>query len=418
MKKTLSLLLSLVLIITSTFCLSFTASADDSLYSYDEQSKTLTVTGTANGEVYQSTFDDFDYKDETVRIDLSKSVETVGNYAFKEFTALKKLVVFNQGCELSKDGVMPNNNVTVYSFENSTAQAHAKNHGYNFMHIYNISFTKMGEKTPTIVHVLEDYTVEELAKSAPQFSFNPLHSKSSGKDTYCYWTPALVAPAQKPNARYTEDYKTDYCTDHASTVVTKEPTCTKVGESQLVCDICGNVLETNEIKATGHDFGTNNELEFCKKCGERNLDYTTTTTTQPSTETTTQPTTSATTTVVPTTTAPATTAATSPATQATTKAVSKPKGTKIKKLTKGKKQLSVTWSKISGVKGYQIQVATDKKFKKNKKTVTIKKQKTTKATVKKLKTKKKYYVRVRTYKVVNKKNVYSSWSSVKTVKTK
>ena len=33
-------------------------------------------------------------------------------------------------------------------------------------------------------------------------------------------------------------------------------------------------------------------------------------------------------------------------------------------------------------------------------------------------TKKKYYVRVRTYKIVNGKKVYSSWSKVKSVKTK
>ena len=32
--------------------------------------------------------------------------------------------------------------------------------------------------------------------------------------------------------------------------------------------------------------------------------------------------------------------------------------------------------------------------------------------------KKKYYVRVRTYKIVNGKKVYSSWSKVKSVKTK
>ena len=78
----------------------------------------------------------------------------------------------------------------------------------------------------------------------------------------------------------------------------------------------------------------------------------------------------------------------------------------------------VEWKKVGGVKGYQVQVATDKKFKKNKKTVTIKKQKTTKTTVKKLKAKKKYYVRIRTYKTVNGKKVYSSWSKVKSVKTK
>ena len=97
---------------------------------------------------------------------------------------------------------------------------------------------------------------------------------------------------------------------------------------------------------------------------------------------------------------------------------SKLKKPTIKKVTKGKKKVTVQWKKVSGVSGYEIQVATDKKFKKNKKTVTIKKQKTTKTTVKKLKAKKKYFVRVRTYKTVNGKKVYSSWSKVKTVKTK
>ena len=107
---------------------------------------------------------------------------------------------------------------------------------------------------------------------------------------------------------------------------------------------------------------------------------------------------------------------TTPTTSA--KAVAKPKSAKFKKVKSAKKAISVEWKKVGGVKGYQIQVATDKKFKKNKKTVNIKKQKTTKTTVKKLKAKKKYYVRVRTYKIVNGKKVYSSWSKVKSVKTK
>lgn len=45
-------------------------------------------------------------------------------------------------------------------------------------------------------------------------------------------------------------------------------------------------------------------------------------------------------------------------------------------------------------------------------------ERTTKYKVKKLKAKKKYYVRVRTYKTVKGKKVYSSWSKVKSIKTK
>ena len=108
---------------------------------------------------------------------------------------------------------------------------------------------------------------------------------------------------------------------------------------------------------------------------------------------------------------------TKPSTTKNTETV-KPKKTSIKKLSKGKKKFTVTWAKVSGVKGYQIQYSSDKKFKKNNKSVTVTKQKTTKATVKNLKSKKKYYVRVRTYKTVNGKKIYSSWSKVKSVKTK
>ena len=103
-------------------------------------------------------------------------------------------------------------------------------------------------------------------------------------------------------------------------------------------------------------------------------------------------------------------------TQTATK-ITKPKKAKIKKVKGYKKALEVSYAKVSGVSGYQIQVATDKKFKKNKKTVTAKKSKT-KVKISKLKKKKKYYVRVRAYKSASGKKVYGAWSKVKTVKTK
>ena len=91
---------------------------------------------------------------------------------------------------------------------------------------------------------------------------------------------------------------------------------------------------------------------------------------------------------------------------------------RVKKLVSKRKTLVVYWNKIANVSGYQIQVATDKKFKKNKKTVTVAKQNASKKTVKKLKAKKKYFVRVRAYKTVNGKKSYGKWSKIKSVKTK
>lgn len=103
-------------------------------------------------------------------------------------------------------------------------------------------------------------------------------------------------------------------------------------------------------------------------------------------------------------------------TQTATK-ITKPKKAKIKKVKGYKKALEVRYAKVSGASRYQIQVATDKKFKKNKKTVTAKKSKT-KVKISKLKKKKKYYVRVRAYKSASGKKVYGAWSKIKTVKTK
>ncbi|MFR5876506.1 MAG: GH25 family lysozyme [Eubacterium sp.] len=97
----------------------------------------------------------------------------------------------------------------------------------------------------------------------------------------------------------------------------------------------------------------------------------------------------------------------------------KPKNTTISKVTAGKKKFTVKWKKYTTqTTGYQIQYSTDKNFKKNNKTVTVSKNKTTSKTISKLSAKKKYYVRIRTYKTVSGTKYYSSWSKAKTVTTK
>ena len=98
-----------------------------------------------------------------------------------------------------------------------------------------------------------------------------------------------------------------------------------------------------------------------------------------------------------------------------------PKGTTVSKATSPKaKQIKVTWKKQkTQTYGYQIQVATDKEFTKNKKTVTINNNDTTSKIIKDgIKAKKKYYVRIRTYKTVDGEKYYSSWSEITNVKTK
>lgn len=94
-----------------------------------------------------------------------------------------------------------------------------------------------------------------------------------------------------------------------------------------------------------------------------------------------------------------------------------PAKTKVQKISAGKKSITAQWKKVAGVSAYQVQIATNKKFSKNKKTFKVSK-KSTKVKIKKLKAKKVYYVRVRSYKIKNGKKVYSKWSTVRKVKTK
>ncbi|MGN0523302.1 MAG: fibronectin type III domain-containing protein [Eubacterium sp.] len=96
----------------------------------------------------------------------------------------------------------------------------------------------------------------------------------------------------------------------------------------------------------------------------------------------------------------------------------KPKATSISSVTAGSKKFTVKWKKqATQTTGYQIQYSTSSKFT-NAKTVTISKNSTTSKTISGLSAKRKYYVRVRTYKIVNGTKYYSAWSSAKHVTTK
>ncbi|MGN1421700.1 MAG: leucine-rich repeat protein [Eubacterium sp.] len=187
-------------------------------------------------------------------------------------------------------------------------------------------------------------------------------------------------------------------------------TCTTQGYTVYTCSRCGDCYSGNYINPSGHNFGTNNQT--CLACGIANPNYV----------------------------APTPTPTPAPTTPAMPKSVKnggvtytknsageyvgkKAKKSSVKKLTKGKKAFTVTYTKVSGVTGYEVQYSTSKKFtKKTTKKATFKGNKKFTKTVKKLSGNKKYYVRVRTYKTVkvNGKSVklYSSWSSAKTVTTK
>jgi len=85
-----------------------------------------------------------------------------------------------------------------------------------------------------------------------------------------------------------------------------------------------------------------------------------------------------------------------------------------------KKAITVKWKKgkKAQVTGYEVMVATNSKFTKNKKTATVKGYSKVSKKMTGLKAKTKYYVRVRTYKTVKGVKIYSDWSKMKSCKTK
>ena len=105
-----------------------------------------------------------------------------------------------------------------------------------------------------------------------------------------------------------------------------------------------------------------------------------------------------------------------------TKTITPPK-TKLTRLSSSKKAIIVRWkkvtTKVSGhrITGYQIQLATNKTFTKNKKTLRVKGYKTTQKKVKNLLDQRIYYVRIRTYVVINGHRYNSKWSKYQKIKT-
>lgn len=95
---------------------------------------------------------------------------------------------------------------------------------------------------------------------------------------------------------------------------------------------------------------------------------------------------------------------------------SRPKKVTLKKVKAlGKGKVKVTWKKLSGVSGYQVQYARNKKFTKAKKS---KRCSVNTVTLKSLKKGKTWYVRVRAYKKSGSGTTYGAWSGVKKVRVK
>ncbi len=395
MKKTLSILLSFIMIISTTAGIDFSVLANTSGdYEYTVlDDGTAEITGYKGNDGYitiPSTFDGY-------------TVTSIGNAAF-------------QNCDSLTSVIIPN------------------------------SVTRIGQKAFRFCDSLTDIIIPDSVEYIEAWSFESCKNltnvffsgylKSIGYASFSHCDKLISISFQNGIERI--GYEAFYFCANLSTVILPKA-LTEIGGSAFEYTNIKNVFyfggiedwnkinivigndvllnanihfNTTNCDVKGHSFGNN--LPTCIVCGIANPNYV-----SPQSSTQTTP-------IQPS--APTLTIAKEQAPAGAKKVngewvAKKQKNAKIKKLTKAKKSFKATWKKVNGVKGYQIQYSTSKKFtKKTAKTVTIKKNKTTSKTVKKLKAKKKYYVRIRTYKNVklNGKTVkvYSSWSKAKTVKTK
>ncbi len=95
-----------------------------------------------------------------------------------------------------------------------------------------------------------------------------------------------------------------------------------------------------------------------------------------------------------------------------------PKKQKVKVSNKTKGRLQITWKKDKRASGYELVYASDKKFAKGAKTVSIKKKNTDSYTLTGLKRGRTYYIKIRSYKRVNGKKLYGAYSRTVKVKVK
>lgn len=94
-----------------------------------------------------------------------------------------------------------------------------------------------------------------------------------------------------------------------------------------------------------------------------------------------------------------------------------PGKTKSLKTAAQKKKIKVTWKSVSTASGYQVQIATDKKFK-TARTATISGKSNTSRTLVNLKSGRKYYIRQRSYRIVGGKKYYGNYTKTRLVKAK
>lgn len=321
-------------------------------------------------------------------VTICSSITSIGESAFNR-NSVKDIYIYSENVTFGNNAIY--SGTTIFGYSGSTAETYAKKNGNTFVamcqtHTENIKNAKeatctengyTGEKVCSVCGAVTEYghTTAALGHDYQLMNQKDATCTEPGYsgDFICSRCKAVESEGTVID-KLDHEWETEYRID-------KEPTCTEKGSKSIHCANCSATKDLMEIDATGHKYThviqkaqigkAGREYDKCTTCGSQKNGK-------------------------------------------TIKALT-PQKTALKKLKSGKKAFTVSWTK-KAYSGYQIRYS----LKSSMKSATYKNVSASKTSlkVKKLKTRKKYYVQIRTYKTVDGKKCYSTWSSAKKVKTK
>lgn len=321
-------------------------------------------------------------------VTICSSITSIGESAFNR-NSVKNIYIYSENVTFGNNAIY--SGTTIFGYSGSTAETYAKKNGNTFVamcqtHTENIKNAKdatctengyTGEKVCSVCGAVTEYghTTAALGHDYQLMNQKDATCTESGYsgDSICSRCNDVESEGTVID-KLDHEWETEYRLD-------KEPTCTEKGSKSIHCANCSATKDLVEIDAAGHKYThviqkaqigkAGREYDKCTTCGSQKNEK-------------------------------------------TIKALT-PQKTTLKKLKAGKKAFTVSWTK-KAYSGYQIRYS----LKSSMKSATYKNVSASKTSlkVKKLKTRKKYYVQIRTYKTVDGKKCYSTWSSAKKVKTK
>lgn len=321
-------------------------------------------------------------------VTICSSITSIGESAFNR-NSVKNIYIYSENVTFGNNAIY--SGTTIFGYSGSTAETYAKKNGNTFVamcqtHTENIKNAKdatctengyTGEKVCSVCGAVTEYghTTAALGHDYQLMNQKDATCTESGYsgDSICSRCNDVESEGTVID-KLDHEWETEYRID-------KEATCMEKGSKSIHCANCSATKDLVEIDATGHKYThviqkaqigkAGREYDKCTTCGSQKNEK-------------------------------------------TIKALT-PQKTTLKKLKAGKKAFTVSWTK-KAYSGYQIRYS----LKSSMKSATYKNVSASKTSlkVKKLKTRKKYYVQIRTYKTVDGKKCYSTWSSAKKVKTK